>query len=198
MPTPSKDLDLTMLKRNLFKAFLLVLLFVICGCSGKNEVTDKDTVTFADALDRTVTVEKTPQTVATLIGSFADIWVLSGGEVAATTEEAWDDFNLEIDAVNIGNAHSQSVEKLLSVSPDFVIASAKTASNLETMELLEKADIPVAYFDVGNFEDYLKMLDICTDITGRKDLYEQNGLSLKNKIDKLKESFSLPEEQPQA
>ncbi len=194
MRTQSKDLDLIMLKRNLFKGLFLVFLLIFCGCS-ENSSIKNNTVTFTDALDRTVTVERNPKIVATLIGSFADVWVLSGGEVAATTEEAWEDFNLELDAVNLGNAHSQSAEKLLSVSPDFVIASAKTASNLEMMELLEKADIPVAYFDVGNFEDYLKMLDICTDITGRKDLYEQNGLSLKNEIDKLKESFSLPEEQ---
>ncbi len=182
-----------MLKRNLFKAVLLILLFVLCGCA-ENTVSG-DTVTFTDSLNRTVTVRKAPEKVATLIGSFADIWVLSGGEIVATTEEAWEDFNLEIDAVNLGNAHSQSAEKLISVSPDFVIASAKTASNLEMRELLEKLNIPVAYFDVGNFDDYLRMLEICTDITGRKDLYVKNGLELKEKIDTVKQNFSLPEEE---
>ena len=35
------------------------------------------------------------------------------------------------------------------------------------------------------FEDYLNMLNICTDITGRKDLYEENGLKIKKDIDDI-------------
>ena len=34
------------------------------------------------------------------------------------------------------------------------------------------------------------MLDICTDITGRKDLYEQNGLSIKARIDAVKAQYA--------
>ena len=52
------------------------------------------------------------------------------------------------------------------------------------VEILEAAGITVAYFDVSDFEEYLKMLDICTDITGRKDLYETNGLEVKKQIER--------------
>ena len=58
--------------------------------------------------------------------------------------------------------------------------------------------ITVAYFDVDNFNDYLNMLDICTDITERKDLYEQNGLFIKSKIDEIKTRYansSIPEKE---
>jgi iron complex transport system substrate-binding protein len=56
-------------------------------------------------------------------------------------------------------------------------------------ESLDAMGITVAYFDVDNFDDYLKMLDICTDITGRKDLYEQNGLAIKEQIDEIKTEY---------
>ena len=56
-------------------------------------------------------------------------------------------------------------------------------------DTLEAMGITVAYFDVTHFEDYLSMLNICTDITGRKDLYEQNGLVIKAQIDAVKESY---------
>ena len=60
----------------------------------------------------------------------------------------------------------------------------------EMKETLEAMGITVAYFDVDNFEDYLNMLNICTDITERKDLYEQNGLAIKAQIDNIKAQYA--------
>ena len=168
-------------------ALLLIVFCLIAACSCNEATIDgasvADTITFTDAFGRTVNVKKNPERVAALIGSFADVWLLAGGAVCATADDAWDDFGLELpDAVNIGGAHSPSLEILLSTSPDLVIASASTASNVEMREVLESIGITVAYFDVDCFEDYLFMLDICTDITGRKDLYKQNGTNLEKQI----------------
>ena len=175
----------------LFTAVTL-LVAVLGGCSKKDTSSDiSDTVTFTDALDRSVTVNKSPQRVAALLGSFADTWILSGGEICAAAEDAWDDYGLELkDAVNLGGAHSPSLESLLSADPDFVIASASTKADVEMKETLENAGITVAYFDVDKFNDYLAMLKICTDITGRNDLYEQNGEKVKEEIEKIKKDFS--------
>ncbi|MBR5447112.1 MAG: ABC transporter substrate-binding protein [Clostridia bacterium] len=180
-------------------AILVAVLLVSCANGNSNDMsTDTDTVTdevnpisFTDALGRDVTIERPPERVAALIGSFADVWLLAGGNVCATAEDAWDDFGLELDgAVSIGSAHSTNTEKLLSASPDLVLASASTASNVNLLETLESAGITVAYFDVDCFEDYLEMLHICTRITGRDDLYNINGLLVKEKIDAIKEDFN--------
>ncbi len=187
--------------KRLIAVFIALVLFTFCGCSVKSsDIVSSDLdaqIIFTDALNREIHIEKSPERVAALIGSFADVWQLSGGSVCAAAEDAWDDFGLELgDAVNIGGAHSPSVESLLSADPDFVIASASTASNVEMKETLENAGITVAYFDVDCFEDYLSMLDICTDITGRKDLYVQNGTMLQAQIDAIKEEClqaNLPE-----
>lgn len=180
---------------------LLAAMILLVGCSAGqksgNSQQNENTVTFTDALNREVIVEKNPKRTAALIGSFADVWQLSGGEVCAAVEDAWDDFGLDLpDAVKLGGAHSPSFEALLSANPDFVIASASTAADVEMKDQLENAGITVAYFDVDNFDDYLKMLDVCTEITGRKDLYKQNGLDVKEKIEENKADFSaqnLPE-----
>lgn len=172
-----------------------VCLFVVSGCSENNEKGNKDEgVTFTDALGRSVTVKHNPERTAALLGSFADVWALSGGKVCAAAQEAWEDFDLDLeDAVNLGGAHSPSLEALIASNPDFVLASASTSSNVEMKETLENAGITVAYFDVDNFDDYLDMLKICTDITGRNDLYEQNGLEVQSKIEKIKEEFKNAE-----
>ena len=171
-------------------AIVLLGALVLTGCTPIAANTNH-AVTFTDALGREVTTRKNPQRVAALLGSFADIWLLSGGALCAAAEDAWEDFSLELPgAVNIGGAHSPSLEKLLSADPDFVIASASTASHVEMREVLEAAGITVAYFDVDNFDDYLQMLKICTDITGRTDLYQMNGLALQEKILEIRGEFA--------
>ena len=170
-------------------AVLLVLavMLSLAGCGNTDKNTDTDTVTFTDALGREVTVKKNPQRVAALLGSFADIWLLAGGEICAAPEDAWDDFGLELDtAVSIGGAHSPGLELLVSANPELVLASASTAADVDMKDSLEGMGITVAYFDVDNFEDYLDMLDICTDITENKELYLKNGLNIKNQIDEIK------------
>lgn len=179
------------MKRFLLIAICFLLLLPGACTAGRQDAGEGETVTFTDALGRTVSVEKNPERVASLLGSFADVWTLAGGTLCAAAEDAWEDFALELDdAVNIGGAHSPSLELLLSADPDFVLASSSTASNVEMRETLEAAGIPVAYFDVDNFGDYLDMLDICTEITGRKDLYEKNGLQLQAQIEEIKSQYA--------
>lgn len=186
-----------MLKKNLLKIknpiLLLLLLFVfLSGCADATENVENDMIVFTDALNREVCVQKNPKRVAALIGGFADVWMLAGGTVCATSEDAWDDFELPLeDAVNLGGAHSPNLELLVSSNPDFVIASASTSSNVALKDTLENMCINVAYFDVDSFEDYLSMLDICTDITEKKELYKINGTAIKDKIENIKAEFRL-------
>ena len=144
--------------------------------------------TFTDDLGRTVTVDS-PERVACLLGSFADVWYLAGGELVAAADDAWEDFDLPLpeDAVNLGHTKELSLEALFASEPDFVIASANTDVDVQWRETLEAAGIPTAYFDVSDFDDYLRMLKICTDITGRADLYEKNGLAVQSQIDEAVE-----------
>lgn len=159
-------------------------------------------VTFTDDLGREVTVEH-PQRVAALLGSYADIWYLAGGEVCASADDAWEDFDLPIagDAVNLGMTKDLNLEKLFEANPDFILASSNTQANVEWLDTLEAAGMNVAYFEVSDYEDYLRLLEICTDITGRTDLYEQNGLAVQKQIDlviekskeRIKEAGEAPE-----
>ena len=173
------------MKRTIFAVILLFsLLLTGCGSGVPAEtILSPTTVTFIDDLGRTVTVDR-PRRVACLLGSFAQVWTISGGEVIAAADDAWDDFALDLpaDAVNLGNTKELSLEKLLAAEPDFIIASSNTRQNLEWQDTLESAEISTAYFDVANFADYLRMLKICTDITGRPDLYEENGLAVQAQI----------------
>ena len=183
------------MKRKLLLLLMAVLLSTGCQQEVKEPVLGQEIVeeqpetqgyTFTDALGREVTVEN-PKRVAALLGSYADIWYLAGGEVIASADDAWDDFDLPLpeDAVNLGMTKELSLEKLFEANPDFVLASSNTKGNVEWLETLESAGITVAYFEVNDFSDYLNFLKICTDITGRSDLYEKNGLAIAEQIEEV-------------
>ena len=144
-----------MLIKKILAFGLIASVMGLSGCkatSGNETANNENRVTFTDALGREVSVEKKPERTAALIGSFADVWALSGGTLCAAPEDAWEDFGLELpEAVNLGGAHSPGFEALLSSDPDFVIASASTAANVDMKEQLENAGITVAFFDVDDF-----------------------------------------------
>lgn len=171
-----------------FATIVVTLGVVGCGSTIEEKSAVEAEATFTDDLGREVTVEN-PQRVATMIGSFTDIWLLAGGEVVAAAKDSWTSFDLGLseDVVNIGSHVEPDVEQLLAAKPDFVIASANTDADIELEEILTQAGITVAYFAVSDFEEYLHMLDICTKITGREELYQQYGLDVKAQIEAVKE-----------
>lgn len=154
----------------------LLLALLLCGCSAPAEENGAEGYTFTDDLDRTVTVTSTER-VAALLGSYADIWLLAGGTVCAAADDAWDDFDLPLseDTVNLGGTKDLSLEALLASAPTFVLASTNTPQHLEWESALQGAGITVAYFDVSSFDDYLRMLKTCTELTGNTACYEQYG-----------------------
>ncbi len=142
---------------------------------------------YTDDLGRTVVLENEPERVAALIGSFADIWILAGGEesLAATSHDAWTSFDMNLgeDVEDLGSAKDISLEKLLASEPDLVIGSTSTGVDMELLPVLEETGIPTLYFDVDSFEDYLRMLKLCTEITGETENYQTYGEGIQEQVD---------------
>ena len=163
-----------------------VLLLFLTACSRQKPAAQG--YTFTDDLGREVTVSACERTAA-LLGSYADIWYLAGGSVIASAEDAWEDFDLPLsqDAVNLGATKKLSLESLLAAKPDFVLASTNTPQHVQWRQTLEQAGITVAYFDVSDFDDYLRMLKVCTALTGKPDRYKEHGEALQRKIAQILE-----------
>jgi iron complex transport system substrate-binding protein len=142
-------------------------------------------VSFIDALGHVITVSD-PQRVTVCPASFAHVWQLAGGEIAATTSDSFDPGSAVTpsdDIKVIGSAHNPNLELILAEESDFVILSKTTPGHEELYESLNAANVTTAYFSVETFDEYLDMLKICSDITNRSDLYETNGLNVKKRID---------------
>lgn len=184
------------LRRILAAALSLTLLGgTLAGCGKEDTTMESEAaetavqgVTFTDALGTEVQIESW-DTVVSLYGSFAETWTLAGGKLAGVTEDAIEERNMELgeDVAMIGSVKSPSLESILAVNPDFVILSADIATQVDMQQALTEAGIPHAYFRVDTFEDYLSMLELFCQMTGRSDLYEQNGALVEQKITKIKE-----------
>ncbi len=158
---------------------------------GSSDVSQADSAAeewqITDDLGRTVSGSEKPLKAAALTASFAQTWLLAGGELTAAPKDAWEDLGLDLDetVTDLGKYNEISQEMLFISEPDIVIASAKTNNHMELMSSLEKAGIPVLYFEVNAFEDYLRMLKACTELTGRDDLYEKNGSEVEVRVNEV-------------
>ena len=159
--------------------------------------------TFTDDLSREVTLEAAPRRVAALTGSYADIWCTAGGRdtLVASASDAWTDFDLGLgeEVANIGGAMGVSVEELLAAAPDLVLASTNIPSNQEMLPALEAAGVDVAFFSVDTFEDYLRMLEICTGLTGNPEAYQTYGEAVAEEIEaaRARAAAALEEQGPE-
>ena len=168
-------------------AFLLALLLLLSACASPAAQTDagEAAISFADDNGRSVSLAAAPARVLAPQSSFADMWVLAGGEVCATSQETFDEgvVSLAGDTVNVGSLKTPDLETILGAGVDFAILSSNIAEHADIGSALEGAGVPCAYFDVETFDDYLRVLKVFTGITGREDLYQQNGADVQARVE---------------
>ena len=149
-------------------------------------------VTLTDDAGREVTVSSLERVVVCM-GSFAKTWQLAGGSLVGATADALADYELEgaENIASVGDFTAPNLEQILALDPTLVIMSAASAgrggqsSQTDLVEPLESAGVPVLTFKVTLFGDYLRMLRACCDLTGRYDLYHENGLATRDRIDEV-------------
>lgn len=178
---------------------IFILLLVVClffsGCSNDpaediSQNSEKG-YTFTDALGQEITVQN-PQRVVSLMGSFSEIWVLAGGydTLIGTSEDNVDnrDLGLPEDIAVVGTYQNPNIEEILALNPDLVLLSSETTrtdSHVALKDALNEANIPAAYFSVTHFEDYLHMLEICSQIIGNDTGYQQYGIAVQEEINDI-------------
>lgn len=186
------------MKRKLCGVFLAAAVLAGCGAApleqdgGAEDASaapPPEAVVFTDVLGYEVTLESWTRVVS-LYGSFAETWLLAGGTLAGATDDAVEERNLDLgeDTAIVGSVKEPGLEEILALSPDFVILSADIAGHVKLHEALAAAEVPHAYYRVDAFSEYLLMLDQFCRLTGRRDLYQQNGLAVQDRIDRVLEA----------
>ena len=153
---------------------------------GSSLAPDSGAITFTDALGYPVALNSWERVIS-LYGSFAETWMLAGGSLLGTTSDALLERGLELpeDTAVVGSVKEPNLEEIIALAPDFVILSADIAGQAGLHEALEDAAIPHAYYRVDAFSDYLAMLSQFCEMTGRPELYEQNGLAVERRVEQV-------------
>lgn len=177
-----------LLRKCLLLSLSILLLITAAGCSRSGEAVSGEVFcSFTDDTGKKVVLAQRPETVAVLFSSFAEVWTLAGGDIAVTVGESVERGFAEDAAVLVDDGAGKTVnmELLIQAQPDFVICSADVEAQVKAAELLRTASVPAACFRVENFDDYLRMLRICTQITGNRAAYEMHGTEVKERVEAL-------------
>lgn len=173
--------------KSVFCAVLAAVLLTACGASAPSEepAPSPEAVTFTDALGYEAVIERWDRVVS-LYGSFAETWLLAGGQLVGTTSDAIEERQLDLgEAAVVGTVKEPNLEAVIAAEPDFVILASDIAGQAELHQALADAAIPHAYFRTDTFDEYLSMLELFCSMTGRQDLYQQNGLAVQAQIQEV-------------
>ncbi len=167
----------------------LLLALTACKGEGAGGTTEPSAVTVTDALGNSVSLSPHARVVS-CYGSFADLWLLSGGTLVGVTADAVEEGIVSGDAVSvIGTVKSIDLERVVALDPDYVILSADLAAHLKLQDALRSAKIPHGYFRVDTFADYKSVMGQFCAVSGRDDLYRTNVLDVETKISSVLEKI---------
>ena len=155
-------------------------------------------VTITDSTGAQITLDTRAPRVVAAYSSFAESWLLAGGELCGVTQDALEerDLGLPEDTAVVGTVKEPNAEEIIALEPDLVILAQDIAAQTEARDVLENAGLACASFQVDTFEDYAFMMEQFTAITGREDLYQQNVTQVGEQIGDVQEKASLSSTRP--
>lgn len=176
------------MKKTIAILLCISVLLLACACGEEKQTApEAEGVTVTDVYGSSAVLSADSR-VAFAQTSFAQCWVLAGGEPAGVTLDAVEDrgmrFTGEVEI--IGTVKSVDLEKLVALEPDYVVLSADLTAHTELKDSLEQMGIACGYFQVDTFEDYKAMMSQFCAVTGRDDLYEQNVSQVEETIERVR------------
>ncbi len=129
--------------------------------------------------------EEKVQRVISLSKSNAELWLLAGGNLIATSDDAMKIDGITEDTVSLGDMDHVSLEAIAALEPDLLIVFSTDPAQKALGEAAEGIGIKVLYTNIDDFDDYASVMKDLTAETGRDDLYKENVADVSEEIDKV-------------
>ena len=180
---------------------LMVLCIALLGCSpGTNEKTDQQVgdrefpVTITDDFQRRVEIKARPQRIISLSPSNTEILFALGLDKKIVGVTTFCNYPAQAkEKEKIGGFSDPSIEKIMSLKPDLVVAGDLHAKIISE---LEKLAIPVIVVSPKSLEETLASIEMVGKATGSSTEASLVVGSMRKKIDEIKEKMAEIKEKP--
>lgn len=152
-------------------------------------------VTFTDAADKEVVIEEEPEAIVSMMPSNTEIvYELGIGDKMVGASD-YDNYPEEVTDVEKIGGLEFNVEKIISLSPDVVLAHEGILGVGEAgLQQLRDAGIPVVVIaNADNFEELYSTIEMVGQATGEADEAEELVQEMKGSLDSIKEQAASVE-----
>ena len=166
--------------------------------SASSQLESAGEVSITDSNGSHITFGNSAPRVVAAYGSFAEAWLLAGGELVGVTQDALEqrDLGLPEDIAVVGTVKEPNAEEIIALEPDLVLLASDITAQAEIRDVLENAGLACAFFQVDTFADYAFMMEQLCAVTGREDLYEENVTQVGQQIEEAQANAALSSTRP--
>ena len=166
--------------------------------SASSQLESAGEVSITDSNGTQITLDTSAPRVVAAYGSFAEAWLLAGGELCGVTQDALEqrDLGLPEDIAVVGTVKEPNAEEIIALEPDLVLLASDITAQTDIRDVLENAGLACAFFQVDTFADYAFMMEQLCAVTGREDLYEENVTQVGQQIEEAQAKAALSSTRP--
>ena len=166
--------------------------------SASSQLESAGEVSNTDSNGSQITLDTSAPRVVAAYGSFAEAWLLAGGELVGVTQDALEqrDLGLPEDIAVVGTVKEPNAEEIIALEPDLVLLASDITAQADIRDVLENAGLACAFFQVDTFADYAFMMEQLCAVTGREDLYEENVTQVGQQIEEAQANAALSSTRP--
>ena len=166
--------------------------------SASSQLESVGEVSITDSNGSQITLDTSAPRVVAAYGSFAEAWLLAGGQLCGVTQDALEqrDLGLPEDIAVVGTVKEPNAEEIIALEPDLVLLASDITAQADIRDVLENAGLACAFFQVDTFADYAFMMEQLCAITGREDLYEENVTQVGQQIEEAQANAALSSTRP--
>ena len=166
--------------------------------SASSQLESAGEVSITDSNGSQITLDTSAPRVVAAYGSFAEAWLLAGGELCGVTQDALEqrDLGLPEDIAVVGTVKEPNAEEIIALEPDLVLLASDITAQADIRDVLENAGLACAFFQVDTFADYAFLMEQLCAVTGREDLYEENVTQVGQQIEEAQANAALSSTRP--
>ncbi|MBD3317460.1 MAG: ABC transporter substrate-binding protein [Chitinivibrionales bacterium] len=145
-----------------------------------------DSITVLDSRGKKVTLARNPRRVLPIYTSYLNVWYECGGTAVGRPSTASARVHENARSLPaVGHVTNPNMEKVFALKPDLVLMRFGFAGHSRIVPILENAGIPYLSLTYENYDDYLRVVDVFTHLTGRDDIRTDSVAAVKARVDSV-------------